>query len=92
MGSRQARGGGAQKYRRTWSDIVQAEAAEREADVVAGRGFGATLATLRGCRQGGCCDIDAGVGEMVLADLLEDVAAETLGAENMCAFFQQCFA
>ena len=90
VGSKPTRG--APLYKRTWSDIVQAEAVEREADVVAGRGFGVTLAGLRGCHQGGCCDVDAGVGEIVLADLLEDVVAKTLGAEHMCAFFQQCFA
>ena len=79
--------------------LVEAEEkVEVAARSVAISGFRRELSPWRGCGGGGgggdggssCCDVDVGVSELVLADLLEDVVADALGVRQLCAFLTQC--
>eukprot|EP00937_MAST-01D_sp_MAST-1D-sp2_P002979 g2979.t1 len=75
----------------SYMDVIFVEKAERAASLVAREGFEVALAPLRGCRGEGCCNVDAGVAEVVLADLVEEVVVEALGVRSACAFMRACF-
>ena len=61
------------------------------------KGFFRETRAWRGCELSSnmssptpCCDVDVGVSELVLADLIEDVVFTALGARALCPFLMQC--